>query len=373
MIEFKLLHTDKNARVGEIKTPSGVIKTPVFMPVGTLGVVKSLDNQDLYNLDAQIILSNTYHLFLRPGVEILKEFNGIRNMMNINIPMLTDSGGFQVFSLKEGQKITEDGVYFKSHLSGERLFISPEISIDIQQAIGADIMMVFDECPPYNVSYEYLKASAERTSRWAKRCLDHRTTDQALFGIVQGGKYEDLRKASADYLTSLPFDGYAIGGVAIGEEKEVMLEMIEYGIKYLPIDKPRYLMGVGSIDGLLEGIERGVDMFDCVIPTRLARHGAVLTRYGRLNLRDKQYELDKTAIDSSCTCDTCRTYSKAYLHHLIKCEELTYKRLLTIHNINFLLNLMKKAREAILENRFVEFKKQVYKDYGEETIRNKGF
>jgi len=373
---YELIHTDKQtgARYGILHTPHGNVETPMFMPVGTLATVKNLSPEELYELETGVILANTYHLWLRPGPEVVKAAGGVQKFMNYKRPMLTDSGGFQVFSLAENRKITEEGVTFKSHLNGDKMFLSPEKSIEIQEAIGADIMMSFDECPPFPATREYMEKSIERTIRWAKRGKDfHTTSNQALFGIVQGGAYADIRKSCAERLVEMDFDGYSIGGTSVGEDKETMLKMLDYTMPYLPKDKPRYLMGVGSTDSILEGVLRGVDMFDCVLPTRIARHGALMTHEGRINIRDKQYEFDFTPLDSKCDCYTCKNYTRAYLRHLYKCEEGLVKRLLSIHNIRFLINLTKEIRLAIQEDRFGDFKEQFFKDYGLNVKNPRGF
>ena len=321
---YELLHEDKNsgARLGVIHTPHGDVYTPMFMPVGTLATVKYISPEELYEIGSQVILSNTYHCWLRPGEDVVNNAGGLHKFMNYKRPMLTDSGGFQVFSLSDNRKISEEGVKFKSHLDGSSLFLSPEKSIEIQNKLGADIIMSFDECPPYPATHEYMKKSVERTLRWAKRGQDaHNNEMQALFGICQGGEFEDLRKYSTEQTVAMDFDGYSIGGTALGESKEVMHKMIEYTVKYLPKDKPRYLMGVGTPEDLLEGVLRGVDMFDCVLPTRIARHGAVMTSTGKLNMRNKKYEYDLSPLDPSCDCPTCKNYTKSYLRHLLKCEE----------------------------------------------------
>ena len=372
--EIKHICKQTGARLGVLHTPHGDVETPIFMPVGTLATVKYLSPEELYAMDSGVILANTYHLWLRPGPEVIKEAGGLHKFMNYKRPMLTDSGGFQVFSLAERRKITEEGVSFKNHLNGSKLFMSPEKSIELQNAYGADIIMSFDECPPYPCTYEYMKQSVERTLRWAKRGKDvHNNPNQALFGIVQGGEYEDLRKLSATELVKMNFDGYSIGGTSVGETKETMYKMIEYATKYLPQDKPRYLMGVGSYDAIIEGVMRGVDMFDCVLPTRIARHGALMTSQGRVNIRDKQYEFDFSPLDPECDCYTCRNYTKAYLRHLYKCDEGFGKRLLSIHNIHFLLNLTKQIREAIKEDRFGDFKEAFFEKYGLNTTNPRGF
>ena len=365
---YELLHVDKNcgARYGVIHTPHGDVYTPMFMPVGTLATVKYISPEELYEIGSQVILSNTYHCWLRPGENVVDNAGGLHTFMNYKRPMLTDSGGYQVFSLSKNRKITEEGVKFKNHLDGSPLFLSPEKSIEIQNKLGADIIMSFDECPPYPATYEYMKKSIERTLRWAKRGKDaHKNEKQALFGICQGGEYEDLRKYSTTKTVEMDFDGYSIGGTALGEPKDVMHKMIEYTVKYLPEDKPRYLMGVGTPEDLLEGVLRGVDMFDCVLPTRIARHGAILTSKGKINIRDKKYEYDLSPLDPDCDCKTCRNYTKSYLRHLYKCEEGLGKRLLSLHNLRFLLKLSEDMRQAIQEDRFLEFKKEFMEKYGQ--------
>ncbi|MFP4977152.1 tRNA guanosine(34) transglycosylase Tgt [Paenibacillus sp. CN-4] len=354
------------ARLGKVHTPHGTIETPTFMPVGTLATVKTMSPEELKEMDAQIILSNTYHLFLRPGHDIVREAGGLHKFMNWDRPILTDSGGFQVFSLSEMRKISEEGVHFRSHLNGDKLFLSPEVAMEIQNALGSDIMMAFDECPPYPAEYDYVKKSTERTSRWAERCLKAhgRPQDQGLFGIVQGGMYEDLRKQSARDLTSMDFPGYAIGGLSVGESKQVMYEVLDYTVPLLPQNKPRYLMGVGSPDALLEGAIRGVDMFDCVLPTRIARNGTTMTSQGRLVVRNAQYARDFGPLDPECDCYTCRNYSRAYLRHLIKSDETFGLRLTTYHNLHFLLNLMRNVRQAIREDRLLDFRDEFFTQYG---------
>lgn len=346
------------ARLGRVHTPHGVIDTPTFMPVGTLATVKTMSPEELKAMDAHIILSNTYHLFLRPGHDIVKEAGGLHKFMNWDRPILTDSGGFQVFSLAEMRKISEEGVHFRSHLNGDKLFISPEVVMEIQNALGSDIMMAFDECPPYPAEYEYVKQSTERTSRWAERCLKShaRPEDQALFAIVQGGMHEDLRRQSARDLTSMDFPGYAIGGLSVGESKQLMYEVLDYTVPLLPNNKPRYLMGVGSPDALIEGSIRGVDMFDCVLPTRIARNGTTMTSQGRLVVRNAQYARDYGPLDPECDCYTCRNYSRAYLRHLIKSDETFGLRLTTYHNLHFLINLMRNVRQSIMEDRLLDFR-----------------
>ena len=365
---YELKHVDKNsgARYGILHTPHGDYETPMFMPVGTLASVKTLSPEELYDMGSQVILANTYHLHLRPGEDIVAKAGGVQKFMNYKGAMLTDSGGFQVFSLAKKRGISEEGVTFKSHLNGDKIFFSPEKVMEIEQKLGADIAMSFDECIPYPATYEYVKDSTLRTLRWAKRGRDvHTCKDQALFGIVQGGDYEDLRKYCAEELVKMDFDGYAIGGTSIGEPKDVCYRMIDYAIENLPIDKPRYLMGVGSLDYILIGIEKGIDMMDCVLPTRIARHGTLMTHNGRINIKNTKYKEDFTPLDSECNCYTCRNYTKAYLRHLYVCDEASGKRLLSIHNVSFLLEITKKAREAIKEDRFNEFKEEVLKKYGD--------
>ena len=365
---LEITHEDKetHARVGLLHTPHGVFETPMFMPVGTLATVKTLSPEELYDMGAQVILANTYHLHLRPGEDIVAKAGGVHKFMNYKNAMLTDSGGFQVFSLAKKRDISEEGVTFKSHLNGDKIFFSPEIVISIEEKIGADIIMSFDECIPYPSSYEYVKNSTLRTIRWAKRGLEAKTrTDQALFGIVQGGEFEDLREMCAKELVKMDFDGYSIGGTSIGEPKDVCYKMIDYAIKYLPYDKPRYLMGVGSLDYILGAIEKGVDMMDCVLPTRIARHGTLMTHNGRINIKNTKYKEDFGPLDPECNCYTCRNFTRAYLRHLYVADESFGKRLLSLHNTAFLLEITKGAREAIKENRFKEYKEEVLRKYGD--------
>lgn len=359
---FEITHicAQSGARTGILHTPHGDIETPIFMPVGTQATVKFISPEELDAMHAQIILANTYHLWLRPGTQVLEKIGGVHNFMNYHKPMLTDSGGFQVFSLSERRKITEDGVTFKSHLDGSRLFMSPEVSIGIQNVIGADIIMSFDECIPYPASYEYAKKSTERTLRWAARGkASHNRNDQALFGIVQGGDYPDLRAMCAKELAAMDFDGYSIGGTSVGEDKTTFKRMIDYAVEYLPKDKPRYLMGVGAVNDILEGVARNVDMFDCVLPTRIARHGTLMTSQGRINIKKQQYRMDFTPLDPNCDCYCCQNYTKAYLHHLFRCNEGLGQRLMSIHNLRFLILLMEQVRAAIREDRFGSFKETV--------------
>ena len=365
-LEIKHICKQTGARYGILHTPHGDVEVPMFMPVGTLATVKALSPEEIKQCGAGVILANTYHLSLRPGADVVKAAGGVQKFMNYNGPMLTDSGGFQVFSLADNRKITEEGVTFKNHLNGAKCFYSPESVIELEEKIGADIIMSFDECPPWPVTHHYMEESVERTLRWAKRGKEAQTRDdQALFGIVQGGEFKDLRKHCAEELVKMDFDGYSIGGTSIGEPKDVMFEMVSYSVPYLPEDKPRYLMGVGSIDYILEGIAMGVDMFDCVLPTRIARHGALMTSKGRVNIRDAKYEYDFSPLDEDCDCYTCKKYTKAYLRHLYKCDETLGKRLLSIHNIRFLIHMMEEARTAIKEDRFGDFKDEFIKKYGD--------
>lgn len=376
-IKFEITHVCKQsgARCGILHTPHGDVETPMFMPVGTLATVKYVSPEELKAIGSGVILSNTYHLWLRPGEDVVAAAGGVQKFMNYNGPMLTDSGGFQVFSLADSRKIHEEGVTFKSHLDGSTLFLSPEKSIQIQNKIGADFIMSFDECAPYPCTYDYMKDSVERTLRWAKRGKEahQRPEEQALFGIVQGGEFEDLRKLCAETLAEMDFPGYSIGGTSVGESKETMYKMIDYSVKYLPWEKPRYLMGVGSVDAILEGIARNVDMFDCVLPTRIARHGTLMTSQGRVNIKRKEYERDFTPLDPECDCPTCRNYTKAYLRHLNKCGEGLGARLMSIHNLRFLLKLSEDARKAIKEDRFGDFKDEMFKKYGLNSIDSRGF
>ncbi len=369
VIKYELIKEDPRtkARLGKITTPHGTFETPVFMAVGTQATVKTLVKEDLEAIGSNIILGNTYHLWCQPGNDIVREAGGLHKFTNWDKSILTDSGGFQVFSLaKLRGDIKEEGVTFKNHKNGKSMFLSPEISMKIQNDLGSDIMMCFDECPPYPASYEYMKNSTERTIRWAKRCLEShaRKDEQGLFGIIQGGVYPDLRKHCCEELTKLPFDGFSIGGLSVGEPKEMQNEVLDYTTPLLPKDKPRYLMGVGSPGAILDAVERGVDMFDCVLPTRIARHGTAMTHSGRLIIKNKKYERDFTPLDSKCDCYCCKNFTKAYLHHLFKADEMLVYRLLSIHNINYLLRLTEGIRNAIREDRFLEFKEEVYKEYG---------
>ena len=366
-VKYELIKTCKQsgARLGRLHTPHGTIDTPIFMPVGTQATVKTMSPEELKEMNAQIILSNTYHLFLRPGHDIVREAGGLHAFMNWDRPILTDSGGFQVFSLSKLRDISEDGVTFRSHISGEKLFLSPEKATKIQNALGADIIMAFDECPPYPADREYVKASTERTYRWLKRCkkAHQRPSEQALFAIVQGGMYQDLREESARQLVDLDLPGYAVGGLSVGEPKDLMYEVLDFTTPLLPEHKPRYLMGVGSPDALIEGSIRGIDMFDCVLPTRIARNGTAMTSQGRVVVRNAKYARDFTALDPKCDCYTCRNYTKAYLRHLIKADETFGLRLITYHNLYFLLELMKQVRQAIREDRLLDFRNAFMMQY----------
>lgn len=367
-ITYELLHQCKQtgARRGVIHTPHGDIQTPVFMPVGTQATVKSMTPEELKEANAQIILSNTYHLFLRPGHNLVKEAGGLHKFMNWDRPILTDSGGFQVFSLGQLRKITEEGVEFQSHLDGSKKFLSPEKAIEVENALGADIIMAFDECCKYPSTYEYTKQSMERTTRWAERCkkANKRAEEQGLFGIIQGGFFKDLRKQSAEDLIKLDFPGYAIGGISVGEPKDEFLEILKYTTPLMPENKPRYLMGVGTPDYLIEAAIAGIDMCDCVLPTRIARHGTALTSQGKVVVRNGTYEHDFSKLDPECNCYTCQNYTRAYIRHLIKTNEILGIRLLSIHNINFLTGLMDKVRIEIENDNLANFRDEFYRKYG---------
>ena len=365
-IKYTLEAKDGNARAGVIETPHGKIETPVFMPVGTQATVKAMTKEELETIQSQIILGNTYHLYLRPGDKLVNDFGGLHKFMNWDKPILTDSGGFQVFSLGELRKIKEEGVHFRSHLDGSKHFLSPEKSIEIQNNLGSDIMMVLDECPPGMSSREYLIPSIERTTRWAKRCVDaNRNKDrQGLFAIVQGGIYEDLRDKSFEELSQYDddFSGYAVGGLAVGEPREDMYRILHYSTPKLPENKPRYLMGVGEPLDMLEAVESGIDMMDCVHPTRIGRHGTVFTKYGRLVIKNQSYYRDDRPLDE-CDCYVCKNYTRAYIRHLFKAEEILGQRLATYHNLHFLIKLMDNARKAIKEGKFKEYKEEFIKNY----------
>lgn len=366
VVNYELVAEDRKtgARAGLLHTPHGVFKTPMFMPVGTQATVKTVTPEELEEMGAQIILSNTYHLFLRPGTELIHEAGELHRFMNWNKGILTDSGGFQVFSLGAMRKITEEGVYFCSFLDGSKQFLSPEISIRAQEDLGSDIAMAFDECIPYPADFDYAKESTLRTTRWAKRCLDiHTREDQAMFGIVQGGMYPELRKMSADQLTEMDFAGYGIGGLSVGEPKPLMYDILNQTTEHMPKNKARYLMGVGTPDCIVEAVNLGVDMFDCVFPTRVARNGTAMIPEGRLVVRNAAYAEDFRPIDERCGCYTCRNFSRAYIRHLFKAEELFALRLLTIHNLHFLLDFTKQIRSAIASDTFPELRERFLENY----------
>jgi len=352
------------ARAGILHTPHGSFETPMFMPVGTQASVKAMSPAELKTINAGMILSNTYHLYLRPGHDLVEEAGGLHKFMNWERGILTDSGGFQVFSLSDLRKITEEGVKFRSHIDGSEQFLGPERATEVQMALGADIIMAFDECIPYPADYNYAKDSIMRTTRWARRCLDaHTRKDQALFGIVQGGMYKDLRAQSAKDLVEMDFPGYAIGGLSVGEPKPLMYELLDHTAPLLPAHKARYLMGVGSPDCLVEGVMRGIDMFDCVLPTRIARNGTIMTRRGKVVVRNAEYARDFGPMDDQCSCYACKNFSRAYVRHLFKAEEILGLRLTTIHNLHFLIKLMGEMREAILQDAAADFYKEFWSAY----------
>ena len=369
---FELLAQDPSskARRGRLTTAHGAIDTPAFIPVGTQGSVKATSPRELRELDAQIVLGNTYHLFVRPGLDVIKHFGGLHKFMNWDGPILTDSGGYQIFSLSKLRKITEEGVHFQNHVDGTPAFISPEIAMEIQAALDSDIAMVLDECAPYPCEYDYAARSAEMTTRWAKRCkseFEIRNSKfeikRQLFGIVQGATFDDLRKSSAQAIVDLSFDGYAIGGVSVGEPQDEMMRAVESAEPALPEHKPRYAMGLGTPPQLLEMIARGIDMFDCVLPTRLARNGTAFTATGTINLKNAEFILDKRPIEEDCTCPTCREFARGYIRHLVKAEEILGLRLITLHNLHFYLDLMKRARAEIENGTFDEFRKRFVLNY----------
>ena len=364
--ELKHVCKQSGARYGILHTPHGDFETPIFMPVGTKATVKTLVPEEIREVSDGLILGNTYHLWLQPGDGVVKEFGGIRGFMNWDGALLTDSGGFQVFSLSKIRKITEEGVTFRHHKSGEKLFLSPEKAIEIQNNLGADIIMSFDECPPFNADYKYMKDSVDRTIRWAKRGKEaHKNPDsQALFGIVQGGGNKELRKYCLEQLMEIDFPGYSIGGLSVGESKEDMYEVLEYLKDVMPKDKPRYLMGVGSPDDLIIGSINGIDMFDCVLASRNARHGSAFTSTGKIQVKNSSLKHDHSPLDSACNCKVCKTYTRGYLNHLIKAEEILGMRLLTYHNLYFLKNLMAEIRLAIQEDRLLDFKEEFFKKFG---------
>lgn len=376
-IKYRLIKTEKHtgARLGEIITPHGTFPTPMFMPVGTQASVKSLAPEELDEMGSSIILSNTYHLWLRPGADLIEEAGGLHKFMNWDKGILTDSGGFQVFSLADMRRIEEEGVHFRNHLNGSKMFLSPEKAINIQNKLGPDIMMSFDECPPFHESYDYVKKSVERTSRWAERGLEaHANPDrQGLFGIIQGAGFKDLRQQSARDLISMDFPGYSIGGLSVGETKEDMNRVLDFTTPLIPEDKPRYLMGVGTPDSLIDGVIRGIDMFDCVLPTRIARNGTCMTHRGRLVVKNAKYERDFGPIDDQCNCYTCRNYSRAYIRHLIKADETFGLRLTSYHNLYFLHEVMRNVRQAILDDNLLEYRESFREEYGYNKPNAKNF
>ena len=359
---FELIKKEANtqARLGLLKTPHGEVKTPVFMPVGTQATVKSLTPEDLKDIGAEIILANTYHLYLRPGAEIIKELSGLHCFMNWDLPLLTDSGGFQIYSLGELTKVSEEGIAFKSPFDGSEHFLSPEEVIETQETLGADIIMTLDECTPYPATYDYTLNSLELTTRWAGRCKQVKSReDQALFGIIQGGMFPELRGRSAEQIVEIGFDGYGIGGLSVGETKSMMWEMVESTLPFLPEEQPRYLMGLGKPEDLVEAVSRGVDMFDCVLPTRNARNGSLFTSEGKVVIKNSNYARDRGPLDPNCNCYTCRNYTRAYLRHLFMAQEILSARLNTIHNLYYYINLIDQVREAIEENRLLQFQKEL--------------
>lgn len=365
-VKYDLIKKEINtgARLGKIETNYGVYDTPMFMPVGTRATVKGISSNEIYDIKSGIILSNTYHLWLRPGDELIKKAGGLHKFMNYNGPILTDSGGFQVFSLARPKDISEEGVKFKSHIDGSNLFLTPEKSIQIQNNLDSDIAMSFDECPAYPSTYEYMEKSVDRTLRWAKRGKDvFNNPRQSLFGIVQGGEYPDLREKCAKELQKIGFDGYSIGGTSVGETKEVMYKMIEYSTPHMPEDKVRYLMGVGDPIDIIEGVIRGVDIFDCVLPTRIARHANAFTKYGKINLKNAKYKEDFTPIEEGCDCYACKNYTKAYIRHLVTLNEMLGSRLLSIHNLRFLTRLTEDLRECIKNDNILEYRDNFIKNY----------
>jgi queuine tRNA-ribosyltransferase len=384
---FTLLGVDakSKARRGRLTTPRGVIETPAYMPVGTQGSVKAVSSRELVELGAEIVLGNTYHLFVRPGLDVIRKFGGLHRFMNWDGPILTDSGGYQIFSLAKLRKITEEGAHFQNHIDGSAAFISPEIAMEIQAVLGSDIAMVLDECPPWPCEYEYAARSLEMTHRWAKRCKDvaaglrpareggkdqshadrrsAATDGQLVFGIVQGATFEELRRSSAQTLAAMDFDGYAVGGVSVGEPEPEMMQAVEWSEPHLPAKKPRYAMGLGTPPQLIELIARGIDMFDCVLPTRLARNAVAFTAAGSLNLKNAEFTFQTGPVEEGCACEACRGYSRAYIRHLLKSEEILGLRLLSIHNLHFYLDLMKQARLAIEQGTFSEFRTRFVSGY----------
>src|SRR5438067_29199 len=368
---FELFTQDRQskARRGRLTTAHGVVETPAFMPVGTQGTVKAVTPRELHELEAQIILGNTYHLFVRPGLDVIRHFGGLHRFMNWSGPILTDSGGYQIFSLAKLRKITEEGVHFQNHIDGSPAFISPEIAMEIQATLGGDIAMVLDECPPWPCEYDYAARSLEMTHRWAKRCKtisesgNRNPERQLVFGIVQGATFEELRRSSAQTLAAMDFDGYAIGGVSVGEPEPEMMNAVEWSEPHLPVNKPRYAMGLGTPPQIIELIARGIDMFDCVLPTRLARTGTAYTAAGSLILKNAEFTSQTGPVEEGCACEACNGYSRAYIRHLLKSEEILGLRLLSIHNLHFYLDLMKQARRAIEDGTFSEFRTRFVSGY----------
>lgn len=362
MFELLAHGSETKARRGRLTTAHGIIETPAFMPVGTQGSVKAVSPRELRELNAQIILGNTYHLFVRPGLEVIRNFGGLHHFMNWDGPILTDSGGYQIFSLARLRRLTEEGVHFQNHLDGTPTFISPELAMEIQATLGSDIAMVLDECPPWPCEYEYAARSLELTTRWAARCKAARR-EQTVFGIVQGATFPELRRESAEALVALDFDGYAIGGVSVGEPEEEMMRAVENSEPFLPAEKPRYTMGLGTPPQLLELIARGVDLFDCVLPTRLARNGTAFTATGTLNLKNAEFALDKNPIEEACACEACREFTRGYIRHLVKAEEILGLRLITLHNLHFYLELMTRARAAVENGTFATLRRDFVAGY----------
>ncbi len=376
-MSFEILKTDSfsRARRGRLVTQHGVVETPIFMPVGTQGTVKAMTPDELCSVGAQIILGNTYHLFLRPGLDVISHFGGLHRFMSWDRPILTDSGGFQVFSLSKRRRITEEGVQFNNHIDGASCFLSPEISMEIQATFESDVAMAFDECPPYPCEFEYAAASLERTLRWAQRCRTWMTGQRnerssLLFGIVQGATYPDLREQSARALVEMEFDGYAIGGVSVGEPESEMMRAIEFSEPFLPAERPRYAMGLGTPAQIVEMVARGIDMFDCVLPTRLARNGTAFTEIGTVNLKNNPYRLDERPIEEECTCATCRTFARGYIRHLVKAEEILGLRLITVHNLHFYLNLMQRIRASLEDGSFPSFRERFVANYVRHSAEN---
>lgn len=368
-MQFELLGTQGQARRGRLQFPRGTVQTPVFMPVGTYGTVKAMTPEELQGIGAEIILGNTFHLMLRPGTEIVQMHGDLHGFMHWEKPILTDSGGFQVFSLAQMRKITEEGVRFQSPVDGRKILMTPESSMQVQRELGSDIVMIFDECTPYPATYEQARTSMELSLRWAKRSkAAHEGNPSALFGIVQGGMYEELRTISAEGLLEIGFDGYAVGGLSVGEPKDDRDRVLEHILPALPVDRPRYLMGVGKPEDIVEGVRRGIDMFDCVIPTRNARNGFLFTRYGTLKIRNSQYQHDTRPIDEACSCYTCQHYSRAYLRHLDKCGEILGARLNTIHNLYYYQELMRQIRTALDNRTFPTFVQEFYALRGKNSV-----